>query len=80
MATTLAYRIGTIVLTGLGVAHLARNRAFGTLSGGEKARVGLALLLLQSPDVLLLDEPTNHLDFATMRWLEEYLRGYRGAM
>ncbi len=75
----LAYRVD-IVLTGLGVAHLARDRQFGTLSGGEKARVGLALLLLQAPDVLLLDEPTNHLDFATMRWLEDYLRGYRGAM
>ncbi|MEO8396269.1 MAG: ribosomal protection-like ABC-F family protein, partial [Chloroflexota bacterium] len=73
------YRID-IVLQGLGVAHLARDRQFGTLSGGEKARVGLALLLLQSPDVLLLDEPTNHLDFATMKWLEDYLRAYRGAI
>ncbi len=75
----LDYRVD-IVLGGLGVAHIARDRVFGTLSGGEKARVGLALLLLQSPDVLLLDEPTNHLDFATMRWLENYLRGYRGAI
>ncbi len=73
------YRVD-LVLTGLGVAALPRNRPFGTLSGGEKARVGLALLLLQSPDVLLLDEPTNHLDFATMRWLEDYLQGYRGAI
>jgi macrolide transport system ATP-binding/permease protein len=73
------YRID-LVLEGLGVAHLARERVFGTLSGGEKARVGLALLLLQSPDVLLLDEPTNHLDFATMNWLEDYLRQYRGAI
>ena len=73
------YRID-IVLQGLGVAHLGRERPFGTLSGGEKARVGLALLLLQSPDVLLLDEPTNHLDFATMKWLEDYLRSYRGAI
>ncbi|MCZ2098145.1 MAG: ATP-binding cassette domain-containing protein, partial [Anaerolineae bacterium] len=75
----LDYRID-IVLTGLGVAHLARDRQFGTLSGGEKARVRLALLLLQSADVLLLDEPTNHLDFDTMNWLENYLRGYRGAI
>jgi macrolide transport system ATP-binding/permease protein len=73
------YRID-VVLEGLGVAHLARERVFGTLSGGEKARVGLAMLLLQSPDVLLLDEPTNHLDFATMSWLESYLNGYRGAI
>lgn len=75
----LDYRVD-IVLQGLGVAHLARDRQFGTLSGGEKARIGLALLLLQSPDVLLLDEPTNHLDFATMHWLENTLRGYRGAI
>ncbi len=73
------YRID-LVLTGLGVAAIPRDRQFGTLSGGEKARVGLALLLLQSPDVLLLDEPTNHLDFATMHWLEDYLQGYRGVI
>ncbi len=75
----LDYRIDK-VLQGLDVASLARDRQFGTLSGGEKARVGLALLLLQAPDVLLLDEPTNHLDFASMNWLEEYLRAYRGAV
>ncbi len=75
----LDYRI-EIVLQGLGVGQIARDRQFGTLSGGEKARVGLALLLLQSPDVLLLDEPTNHLDFATMGWLEDYLQHYRGAI
>ncbi len=75
----IGYRID-IVLSGLDVASIARDRTFGTLSGGEKARVGLAMLLLQSPDVLLLDEPTNHLDFATMHWLENYLQGYRGAI
>lgn len=67
------------VLTGLGVAHIPRTRRFGTLSGGEKARAGLALLLLQAPDALLLDEPTNHLDYASLTWLEEYLRAYPGA-
>ena len=75
----LDYRID-IVLEGLGVAQIARDRQFGTLSGGEKARIGLALLLLQSPDVLLLDEPTNHLDFVSMVWLEGYLRSYGGAI
>ena len=75
----LDYRID-IVLSGLRVAHIARDRVFGTLSGGEKARVGLAMLLLKSPDVLLLDEPTNHLDFVSMNWLENYLREYRGAI
>jgi macrolide transport system ATP-binding/permease protein len=67
------------VLEGLGVGHLPRDRVFGTLSGGEKSRVGLAMLLLGAPDVLLLDEPTNHLDFASLEWLEGYLSAYRGA-
>jgi macrolide transport system ATP-binding/permease protein len=68
------------VLEGLGVAHLPRDREFSTFSGGEKSRVALALLLLQSPDVLLLDEPTNHLDWLSLAWLENYLSGYRGAL
>jgi macrolide transport system ATP-binding/permease protein len=69
-----------IVLAGLGVDTLPRERTVATLSGGERSRVGLALLLLQSPDVLLLDEPTNHLDVASLNWLEGYLAAYRGAM
>jgi macrolide transport system ATP-binding/permease protein len=69
-----------MVFAGLQIAHLDRSRLFTTLSGGEKSRVGLALLLLQAPDVLLLDEPTNHLDFASMAWLEEYLARYKGAV
>jgi macrolide transport system ATP-binding/permease protein len=68
------------VLNGLGVGHIARNRLFETLSGGEKSRVALAMLLLQAPDVLLLDEPTNHLDFSAMTWLEDTLQTYRGAV
>ncbi len=67
------------VLAGLGLAHLPRDQAFVTLSGGEKTRVLLAGLLLRSPDVLLLDEPTNHLDAASTDWLEGYLARYRGA-
>ncbi len=65
---------------GLAIDHLPRDRRFGTLSGGEKARVGLARLLLGVPDVLLLDEPTNHLDGLSLTWLEGYLSAYRGGM
>ena len=67
------------VLDGLGLADLPRDRRVGTLSGGERSRVMLAALLLQSPDLLLLDEPTNHLDFASAAWLERFLSAYRGA-
>ncbi len=69
-----------IVLQGLDVAHIPRERRFESLSGGEKARFDLALLLLGAPDVLLLDEPTNHLDFPALSWLEDYLQHYRGMM
>ncbi|HZO30878.1 MAG TPA: ABC-F family ATP-binding cassette domain-containing protein [Chloroflexota bacterium] len=67
------------VLAGLGLATLPRDRKVGTLSGGERSRVMLAALLLQSPDLLLLDEPTNHLDFASAAWLETFLTTCRGA-
>ena len=75
----LAYRMAQ-VLAGLRVDHLPRHRGIATLSGGEKSRVGLAALLLSSPDLLLLDEPTNHLDFETLEWLEGYLKAYQGAV
>ena len=75
----LNYKIDTI-LEGLRIAYLPRTQEVQTLSGGEKARLGLATLLLRSPDILLLDEPTNHLDFASMAWLENYLSHYNGAM
>jgi macrolide transport system ATP-binding/permease protein len=75
----LAHRTAS-VLSGLGVGQLANERTVTSLSGGEKSRVGLAALLLQSPDLLLLDEPTNHLDFAALEWLEGFLQGFPGAV
>jgi macrolide transport system ATP-binding/permease protein len=68
------------VMHGLRLAYLPRERDVQTLSGGERARLGLAMLLLRFPDLLVLDEPTNHLDFTTMEWLESYLAAYRGGL
>lgn len=68
------------VLSGMGFGPETYEKGVAVLSGGENTRLRLAKLLLQRPDVLILDEPTNHLDFATMEWLEEYLKGYAGAV
>ncbi len=68
------------VLRGLGFADEEFDKRISTLSGGQKTRVALARLLLQSPDVIMLDEPTNHLDLGSIRWLESYLAGYKGTV
>ena len=71
-------RIRTL-LNGMGFAAMY-DQKISAMSGGEKTRLKLCRLLLEQPDILFLDEPTNHLDVATLFWLENYLKSYRGAI
>ncbi|MCM3566871.1 ABC-F family ATP-binding cassette domain-containing protein [Neobacillus mesonae] len=66
------------ILTKLGIEDFGQH--VGALSGGQKKRVALAQVLIAEPDLLILDEPTNHLDFDTVKWLEDYLGRYKGAI
>ena len=68
------------ILRGLGFKDRDFDRDCGEFSGGWQMRIALAKLLLREPEVLLLDEPTNHLDIQSQRWMEQYLRTYRGAI
>jgi ATPase subunit of ABC transporter with duplicated ATPase domains len=68
------------VLAGLGLGAIDATMPVRALSGGQKTRLGLALLLLGSPDLLLLDEPTNHLDVEALAWLERFVQSYPGAV
>lgn len=67
------------VANGLGIHHLL-GQQFENLSGGEKTKVMLGQILLQSSSILLLDEPTNHLDLQAIEWLEEYIKNFSGTV
>jgi ATPase subunit of ABC transporter with duplicated ATPase domains len=67
-------------LSGLGFSQEMMEGDVGKLSGGWKMRVALARILLMRPDVMLLDEPSNHLDLESLIWLEQFLKGYEGAL
>src|SRR3954471_24850536 len=68
------------VLSGLSFSQEMMEGDVGALSGGWKMRVALARILLMRPEAMLLDEPSNHLDLESLIWLEQFLKGYEGAL
>ncbi|MCC2546728.1 ABC-F family ATP-binding cassette domain-containing protein [Hymenobacter sp. BT175] len=68
------------ILEGLGFTTEELQKPLKTFSGGWRMRVMLAKILLQKPSLLLLDEPTNHLDLPSIKWIENYLADYEGAV
>ena len=68
------------ILEGLGFTTEELQKPLKQFSGGWRMRVMLAKILLQQPSLLLLDEPTNHLDLPSIKWIENYLAGYEGAV
>ncbi|MFV0254677.1 MAG: ribosomal protection-like ABC-F family protein [Erysipelotrichaceae bacterium] len=67
------------ICQGFNIYHFI-DRAYNTLSGGEKTLINLASLMIKQPDILLLDEPTNHLDIKTLEWFEQFLNNYQGTI
>ena len=70
----------SVLLARFGLHDVPADTPLRELSGGQKTRAGLATLLASRSDLLLLDEPTNHLDIDALKWLEEFLRSYAGAV
>lgn len=68
------------VLSSMAFTEDTYTKKISMLSGGERTRLALCCLLLKKPDILILDEPTNHLDIGTLKWLEQYLKAYRGTI
>ncbi|MEV6281334.1 ATP-binding cassette domain-containing protein [Kribbella sp. NPDC051770] len=75
-----ADRRADLVVAGLGLGDVARTRQLHSLSGGQRARLALAALLIRRPSALLLDEPTNHLDDSAIAFLEAQLRALPGVV
>lgn len=69
---------GTLI--GMGFGEDDFDKKISELSGGQKARVELACLLLEKPDLILLDEPTNHLDIKAINFLENFVKNFKGSV
>lgn len=63
-----------------GFSQEDKQKPLSAFSGGQQTKIAFIKMLLEKPDILLLDEPTNHLDIETIKWLENYLKGYKRAV